>query len=249
MARSSYTASNTWHGITRPGPGALLISELFGPTLQGEGPHSGTTATFLRLGACNLRCEWCDTAYTWNSERFDLRDELSVVPTLEVLRDIIARGADTVVLTGGEPALQADQLAPLALKLREAGHSVHVETSGTVALGPLLPAADIVVVSPKLRHSGMSSRVRLRLNVLLTLAAAEQTVFKFVARDLSDLDEIDLIVAALDLAPGRVWVMPEGTTEVAVLEGMRLLAEPVAARGWSLSGRLQILLWGDVRGR
>ena len=54
----------------------LVVAEIFGPTWQGEGPSAGQVAAFVRLGLCNLTCAWCDTAYTWDRSRFDLRAEL-----------------------------------------------------------------------------------------------------------------------------------------------------------------------------
>ena len=46
-----------------------------------------------------------------------------------------------------------------------------------------------------------------------------------------------------------IWLMPEGTSNQVVLEGMRAIADEALTRGWCLSGRLHMLLWGDVRGR
>jgi 7-carboxy-7-deazaguanine synthase len=55
-----------WRSVTRPGAGELLVSEISGPTLQGEVPSAWQAAAFVRLGGCNLSCRWCDTAYTWD---------------------------------------------------------------------------------------------------------------------------------------------------------------------------------------
>jgi organic radical activating enzyme len=38
----------------------LVVSEIFGPTVQGEGTSMGRRCGFLRLGGCNLDCAWCD---------------------------------------------------------------------------------------------------------------------------------------------------------------------------------------------
>ncbi len=84
MGRWSLSANTLWRGAPRPSAGQLLISEVFGPTLQGEGPSAGQAAAFVRLGACNLSCAWCDTAYTWNRDKFDLSRELSVMRTEDV---------------------------------------------------------------------------------------------------------------------------------------------------------------------
>ena len=58
------------------GGGVLVVSEVFGPTFQGEGPSSGQRAMFVRLGRCNLDCAFCDTAYTWDWTRYDPDAEL-----------------------------------------------------------------------------------------------------------------------------------------------------------------------------
>ena len=45
-----------------------------------------------------------------------------------------------------------------------------------------------------------------------------------------------------------VWVMPEGTDAAILTERQRALAPAVIERGWNLTTRLHILLWGDRRG-
>lgn len=54
---------------------SLVVSEVFGPTHQGEGPHAGQLCAFVRLMGCNLSCSWCDTPYTWDASRYDLKAE------------------------------------------------------------------------------------------------------------------------------------------------------------------------------
>jgi 7-carboxy-7-deazaguanine synthase len=240
---------STYRGAVRAGAGALLVSEVFGPTLQGEGPSAGRTAVFVRLGMCNLACAWCDTAYTWDAGRFDLSVELRPMPAEEVTADVLGRPAPLVVVTGGEPLLQAEALVPVVAALRQAGRRVEFETAGTVLPGHLAGLADRFVVSPKLSNSGLPEGRRLRWPVLEEFAAIGPTAFKFVVSSPEDLSEVDRIVEALALDSGRVWVMPEGVTADAIAAGMRDLADGVTGRGWALSGRLHVLLWGDARGR
>ena len=38
---------------------AILISEIFGPTIQGEGALIGRPTVFVRTGGCDFRCDWC----------------------------------------------------------------------------------------------------------------------------------------------------------------------------------------------
>ena len=245
----SLNADSTWRGVGRPGRGELLISEIFGPTLQGEGPSAGKSAAFVRLGACNLSCLWCDTAYTWDSSRHDLALELVNRPTAEVADKALSFGVPLVVITGGEPALQAVEAARLADTVTQGGSAVELETSGSVPLGPLADAVRLVVVSPKLANAGSRPQARLRWPVLEEISALPHSVLKFVVTSPKELGEVDEITSRLDTKPGRVWIMPEGTERETVLARMAELAGPVAARGWSLSSRLQVVMWGNERGR
>jgi len=158
-------------------------------------------------------------------------------------------GVSLVVLTGGEPALQAREAAVLAATLRASGRRVEMETNGAVPLGPLAATLDLVVVSPKLSNSGLPRHRRLRPTILRELVAHPDAVFKFVVTDIRDLDEAAELANEFEIAPRRVWVMPEARDRGVLLRRLAELAQPVADRGWSLSSRLQVLLWGDARGR
>ena len=42
---------------------AIRVSEIFGPTVQGEGALIGKPTVFVRTGGCDFRCSWCDTLH------------------------------------------------------------------------------------------------------------------------------------------------------------------------------------------
>jgi 7-carboxy-7-deazaguanine synthase len=225
------------------------VSEVFGPTFQGEGPSAGQRCGFVRLARCNLDCRWCDTPYTWDWSRFDPATEIATMTAAEVVDRLAAMAPGRVVVTGGEPLLQQRALVPLLASCAEWGWPVEVETNGTIRPDPdLVALVDRFNVSPKLANSGVAADRAVRPAALAALAGLGdrgRAVFKFVVTGPGDLDE----VAAFDLPPALVWVMPEGTTAEVVTERLRALADPVLARGWHLTGRLHVLLWGDQRGR
>jgi 7-carboxy-7-deazaguanine synthase len=236
-------------------PGTLVVSEVFGPTYQGEGPSLGQRAAFVRLGRCNLDCgsgpasTWaCDTPYTWNWERFDRDVELRAVRTGDLIAAVAAMGVERVVVTGGEPLIQQRQLESFLLAARERGWAVEIETNGTIApRREVVAAVERFNVSPKLTGSGVPPERALRAEALATLRDSGRAVFKFVVARPAELDEVAAVTAAHRLAP--VWIMPAGTTAEAVLACARALADPVLDRGWNLTTRLHVLLWGDERGR
>lgn len=237
----------------------LTVSEVFGPTVQGEGPSSGRRAVFLRLGLCNLDCgagegaTWsCDTPYTWDwtgklGTVYDRKVELRRFPVQAVAHQLKRLVTDLVVVTGGEPLLQQRALLELVRELVPS--SVEIETNGTV-----LPAPDLLThrrvafnVSPKLPNSGVSRDRAVNPEALAALAAADAR-FKFVCADLADLDDVAELVHQHPIEARQVWIMPAGTDPEVLTGRAGALADEVVARGWNLSQRLHVLLWGNRRG-
>ncbi|CUH42006.1 7-carboxy-7-deazaguanine synthase [Ruegeria atlantica] len=46
---------------------SLRISEIFGPTVQGEGALIGQPTVLVRSGGCDFRCSWCDSLHAVDS--------------------------------------------------------------------------------------------------------------------------------------------------------------------------------------
>lgn len=104
--------------------GAVLDLHSVFHTIQGEGPFSGRPATFIRLGGCNLCCPMCDTEY---QTRYKLQP-LEIMTLVRLYPK--ATPENLVVITGGEPFRQ--NLLPLVQLLLADGHTVQVETNGTL---------------------------------------------------------------------------------------------------------------------
>ena len=227
----------------------LVVSEVFGPTWQGEGPSLGRRAGFVRLGRCGLRCTWCDTPYTWRWDDHDPEVELTTRSVAGIVDEVRRMDVGLVVVTGGEPLLQQSHLPPLLAPLRQIGIEIEIETAGVLAPDPAI--VELVTrfnVSPKLASSGNDLERRYRPDVLRALEATGKAAFKFVAVDAVDLDEIQAIADECGLSQRDLWVMPEGTDAATIVDRSRALIEPVLARGWNLTTRLHVLLWGDRRG-
>jgi 7-carboxy-7-deazaguanine synthase len=228
----------------------LLVAETFGdknPTFQGEGPSCGTPAVFIRLSRCNLACSWCDTKYTWDWAHYDPRKESARLAVAALAEWALSMRPGLVVITGGEPLLQQLKLALLVSRLLAGGKRVEVETNGTVAPVPALLVDGVTFnVSPKLANSGVPETRRIVPVPLAAFAASGRAVFKFVAADAVDLDEIGGLAGRFGLDP--VYVMPEASTSGQLLERTRLLAGPAAARGWHFTTRLQVQAFDGARG-
>jgi organic radical activating enzyme len=239
--------------LAAPGPDATLpVSEVFGPTIQGEGPYAGTSVQFLRTGGCNLSCSWCDTPYTWDSDRFDLRAELTPMTAEQIVSRLLPNLP--LVISGGEPLMHQKNLAfqtVLAEAVRH-GCPVHIETNGTLAPGAhLRQHVTAFAVSPKLDHAGPH---RGRQDPALhpswaTLAKGDPNVFlKAVVRNAEDVRQVTTMAAGIGWPLRQVWVMPLGTSTEALLADWTEIAGAAAQHRINASQRLHVLAWGDTKG-
>lgn len=136
--------NNKKEPIVKTGGEKLAVREIFF-TIQGEGPKAGHPATFVRLGGCNLACDFCDTDFELSKSK-----TMTVLEIAAAVQDASQGRSTLVVVTGGEPLRQP--LGPLILQLLTGGFAVQIETSGSVA--PSWPDSYHrgqveIVVSPK----------------------------------------------------------------------------------------------------
>lgn len=146
----------------------LNVQEIFS-TLQGEGPYAGQPSVFVRLGGCNLACEFCDT-------EFDSYQNFSVEKIIvEVLH--LAKNAEEkivrklVVITGGEPMRQP--IERLCAELVKLDFLVQIETNGTIFRE--LPKEIKIICSPKVtngKYHAIRSDLLPRINALKFIISA-----------------------------------------------------------------------------
>jgi 7-carboxy-7-deazaguanine synthase len=113
-----------------------VVEEFF--SLQGEGYHTGKAAYFIRLGGCDIGCSWCDSRFSWNPDIHPL------IATKIIIDHVVESGADSVVVTGGEPMMW--NLDYLCKGLKNKNIRTFVETSGAY---PLSGDWDWICLSPK----------------------------------------------------------------------------------------------------
>ena len=231
-------------------------AEIFA-SLQGEGPSQGRPCAFVRLSRCNLACVWCDTAYTWRFEgdnrphraqlTYERKANQVTLDEEEAARRIAALGQPRLVVTGGEPLLQAPAVARMLAFLP--GMRVEIETNGTVAPPPALDALVAQYnVSPKLAHSGNPADLALPPERLRAWAAEPRAAFKFVVAESADVEEVLELAERFAIPRERVWLMAEGT-DAATLEAREAWLAPLCLEhGLTLSKRMHIQLYGDTRG-
>jgi len=239
----------------------LIVSEIFGPTIQGEGPYTGRRAFFLRLGICNLKCTWCDTKYTWDWKNYDYKEELKRMSCEQINDKLSDLGAFSnpglIVISGGEPMLQRHKLVELLTDwtFAYAPPIVQMETAGTVSpsdLGNYFPA-NYFVVSPKLNNSGNDLSKSIKPEIISEfneLALMDMACFKFVVAADKDVNEVLDFTEKFSISPCDVWLMPNTkklTKDFSMMDYST--AERAIKYGFNYSDRLHVRIWGGDRGK
>ena len=192
------------------------LVEIF-ESLQGEGRNTGRPCVFVRFAGCNLACPWCDT---------DVRPRFR--QTLEELvREVSAYKARSVILTGGEPTLQSAMDA-LVDALKTQGFWIAVETNGLLAPA-WLDRVDYVACSPKAEFAARYENPGvLRKADEVRVVASSEDVVEFARAIRGRLAATDYYVSPCER---------EGQVDFAT-------AKAVLSRldGWSLSVQLHKLL-------
>lgn len=236
----------------------IRVSEIFGPTIQGEGALIGQPTVFVRTGGCDYRCLWCDSLHAVES-RF--RDSWRPMTVEAIWAEIetLSKGRPLVVsLSGGNPAIQP--LGPLIRHGRQRGYRFALETQASLSR-PWFRDLDTLVLSPKPPSSGMGyDEDRLR-ECLADAGKGPQVVLKFVVFDELDLKfarDVSRRFAGLPvyLQPGNHTPPPPEAEEAAidmagVMARMHWLVDAVMADAWHeaiVLPQLHVLLWGNRRG-
>ncbi len=150
----------------------MQITEIY-KSLQGESTYAGLPCVFVRLTACNLRCSWCDSEYTFAGGK--------KMASEEVVDEVgkLSPEQGLVEITGGEPMLQEREVVPLMQALLDLGHTVLIETSGERPL-ERVPKGVVKIVDVKCPDSGAADSFRTAN--LETLSSQDEVKFVLSSR-------------------------------------------------------------------
>lgn len=126
----------------------IAVVEIFGPTIQGEGPLAGTKTMFIRFGGCDYRCSKCDSLHAVIPQA--VKKHARYLTAEEIADEIVPVAKQTgtiwVTLSGGNPCMW--DLSKLIALLQGSGLGIALETQGTLA-PDWIARCQMVVVSPK----------------------------------------------------------------------------------------------------
>jgi 7-carboxy-7-deazaguanine synthase len=228
---------------------SILISEIFGPTIQGEGALVGRPTVFVRTGGCDYRCDWCDTLYAVLPE---YKDEWTKMSAPEIIHRVLELAGAPILVTisGGNPALQPlDELLDLG---HERGLTFALETQGSVAK-EWFAKLDYLVISPKPPSSQMTTDWDALQNCVNNADVSTHISLKVVVFDEDDYQFAREVHRRFSQLP---FVLQVGTTncddgEKQITASTEWLLQRASRDGWhdvTILPQLHVLLWGQKRG-
>ena len=240
--------------------GLIRISEIFGPTVQGEGPLIGRPTVFVRTASCDFRCHWCDTLYAVLPEYHDEWTLMSPADIMARIDGLAGDGPILVSLSGGNPALQP--LADLIALGRTRGHSFAMETQGSIPR-PWFSDLDWLIVSPKPPSSGMKTdwsaleecigAAKGRTNCVLKIVVFDEPDYAYARAVALRCPTVPIYLQVGNPAPLAVAskVMPDEANFDDLLGRLRWLIDKVVIDRWfdvTVLPQLHVLAWGNKRG-
>lgn len=164
----------------------MKISEIFF-SIQGESSYAGLPCIFIRLAGCNLKCEYCDTAY---AQDLDSGYDMSID---DILHEVKKFKCNMVEITGGEPLIQ-DEAVLLIKKLLAKKYKVLLETNGTISLRQIDKRV-VKVMDIKTPGSGFAQNFK--ENNIKYLTKGDE--IKFVLVDRNDYEWVKTLIKKYSL--------------------------------------------------
>ncbi len=236
--------------------GTICISEIFGPTIQGEGARIGQPTVFVRTGGCDYHCSWCDTLHAVEGAYRKNWREMTAEEIFQQVAVLSGGHPLMISLSGGNPAIQP--LGCLISLGKAKGYTFGLETQGSIAK-EWFAELDLLTLSPKPPSSCMVTNWD-KLQECIDAAQKTSVVLKLVVLDDADFSYAQQVAERFPNLP--VYLQPcnpvssaaEGDVEVdfrSMTQQLRWLVDKVLTAEWykaSILPQLHVLMWGHKRG-
>jgi len=231
---------------------SMLISEIFGPTIQGEGYHIGYPTVFVRTGGCDYRCNWCDTLYAvdpkYKKDWIEMTDE----DIMQRVKSLSKNIPMLVTFSGGNPAIY--DLSKVIKLGKKDGYTFTIETQGSIPR-KWFNNLDFITFSPKPPSSGMVtnwdklsesiSYIDNKKKISIKIVVKDEKDYQYALEVFNRFPEIEKYITPCNETPGN----PDFDS---LFKKMREVIDKVLNDGRydiTILPQLHVLLWGNKRGK
>lgn len=247
----------------------LEISEIFGPTVQGEGKRVGKVSIFIRFSKCNFTCSGFEVAYTNKDgqEKLGCDTYYAVDPSFkkqwkslsskEIIKEVTKLANNKtfdIVISGGEPLLfwQKDEFQEILEYFILNKHHITIETNASLNINFTKEYQKEILfsMSVKLANSNESYKKRVNIPALNTiLENTKESYLKFVINKESkdeDIKEIKEIREQLSFT--EVYLMPMAKDIDELSQNDKSIIDLCIENNYIYCDRTHIRIWNDKKG-
>lgn len=229
---------------------SIFVSEIFGPTIQGEGALIGKPTVFVRFGGCDYRCSWCDTKYAVESKYQKTWAKMDCAQIFAEVEKLTHGQPILVTLSGGNPAIY--ELSELLALGNAKGYTFAMETQGSI-YHDYLAELDYLTVSPKPPSAGEVTDFAV---LAKTLNCNAKATLKMVVGNDEDYAwakavHQQFVDVPCFLQPCNSQVEAAILDENQLVKEMLWLVDKTIADGWfnvTVLPQLHVFLWHNQRG-
>ena len=236
----------------------LRISEIFGPTIQGEGALIGQPTVFVRTGGCDYRCSWCDSLHAVDSE---FRSDWTPMTTDKIwtkIQKLSSNKPIMVSLSGGNPAIQNfEDLIKIGQKQ---DYQFALETQGSIAQD-WFKDLDVLTLSPKPPSSNMDTDWKKFDECLKAAGNKPDIALKIVVKDETDYQyardahnrypNLPVYLQPVNHTPPPATDNDAPIDIDGIHDRMRWLIDRAHQDHWfniRILPQLHVMIWGNLRG-
>lgn len=244
--------------MNAPSSTEIRVSEIFGPTIQGEGALIGLPTVFVRTGGCDYRCSWCDSLHAVDAEYRSQWHPMTAETIWEKVTGLSGGVPVMVTLSGGNPAIQP--LGGLIRLGQKEGYRFALETQGSVARG-WFAELDMLVLSPKPPSSGMKTdwsafdacidAAQAKPGIVLKIVVFDEADYSFAREAAARHPELPVYLQPGNHTPPPAQADDAAVDQAGLTDKMLWLVERVTQDRWfdaRVLPQLHVLLWGNKRG-
>lgn len=224
----------------------IKINEVF-YSIQGEGKNIGCPSVFIRVAGCNKHCPWCDTKYSWKEGADHTPKQLS-----EVVSNRSATPTSNLVITGGEPFMQAEAVCEFLDYISTDNYPlIEVETNGTIFNKELVQRVDQINISPKIENDKIDMPEE-NIKDFMLWENETDICWKFVVDNREEVTIVTDFVLQNDILRWdernqvNIYLMPKG--EIFNQDKYLEIANLCLEFGCIFAPRLHNIIWGKKRG-
>lgn len=235
----------------------IKVAEIFGPTIQGEGPNVGVKCIFVRVCHCDFNCSWCDSKFAWKED-----DRTTTYESVELSNYLLQLCENTntahVILTGGNPCIY--DFTDVIDTLHRNNIHVDVETQGSL-YPEWLKKVDILVISPKAPSSEQKDvlqQVKAYLDgnnnnstIAIKIPVFNDDDFKFATSYHNMIETLNNDKIKFYLSVGNTDTKEAGDISTRVLTDYEKLIEKVCnseMKNVYILPQVHTLVWGNKQG-